>query len=286
MTYRRRATPLHAARAAAGAAYCSALALIALLTQHPLVLAAVLVAVLLAARAAGVGADLARAARIGLLLACTVAAINPLVDHNGLTVVARLGNLPPFGQLDVTLEALVYGAILGARILLIMLCFALYSAAVDPDELLRALRRVSFRSALTATLATRMLPVLSRDGRRLAEAQRCRLGDKPSRIAIVRAVTAGALDRAIDVAATLELRGYALARAPARMRRPWSRHDIAFAVAAGALTALAIGSATGLARFDPYPRLSLALGPAQFALAGAILACSLLPFADRRGIAR
>ena len=37
------------------------------------------------------------------------------------------------------------------------------SAAVDPDELLRMFRRVSYRSALTATLATRLVPVLARD---------------------------------------------------------------------------------------------------------------------------
>ena len=37
------------------------------------------------------------------------------------------------------------------------------SAAVDPDELLKALRRISYRSALTASLATRLVPVLARD---------------------------------------------------------------------------------------------------------------------------
>jgi len=35
-------------------------------------------------------------------------------------------------------------------------------------------RRVSFRSALSASLATRMVPILIRDSKRLADAQRCR----------------------------------------------------------------------------------------------------------------
>ncbi len=51
-------------------------------------------------------------------------------------------------------------AILGLRAIALILCGALYTAAVDPDEVLRLFRRVSFRSALTATLATRMVPVL------------------------------------------------------------------------------------------------------------------------------
>ena len=76
----------------------------------------------------------------------------------------------------MTLEATVYGGILGLRALIVIACFALHSAAVDPDELLRAFRRFSFRSALTAALATRMVPVLARDARRFRDAQRCRPG--------------------------------------------------------------------------------------------------------------
>ncbi len=75
--------------------------------------------------------------------------------------------MPVFGQIDVTVEATVYGGVLGLRALGVIGCGALYSVAVDPDELLRAFRRVSFRSALTAALATRMMPVLARDARRL-----------------------------------------------------------------------------------------------------------------------
>ena len=53
------------------------------------------------------------------------------------------------------------------------------------------------------------------------------------RVAVVRAVTAGALDRAVDVAATLELRGYATRRRGARPQRaPWSRHDTSVLAAA------------------------------------------------------
>ena len=91
-------------------------------------------------------------------------------------MIARLGDLPVFGQIDVTLEATVYGAVLGLRAIALVLCGALYTAAVDPDEVLGLFRRFSFHSALTATLATRMVPVLARDARRLAEAQRCRPG--------------------------------------------------------------------------------------------------------------
>ena len=114
----------------------------------------------------------------------------------------------------MTLEATVYGAILGLRAVALIMCGALYTAAVDPDEVLRMFRRVSFRSALTATLATRMVPVLVRDSHRFADAQRCRPGRPPSRLALMRAASSGVLDRALDVAAALEVRGFACARPP------------------------------------------------------------------------
>ena len=64
---------------------------------------------------------------------------------------------------DITLEALIYGGVAGMRVLVVALAFALYSAAVDPDEVLRTFRRLSLRSSLTASLATRLVPLVGRD---------------------------------------------------------------------------------------------------------------------------
>ena len=287
MTYRRRASPLHAARAGVGSLFCVVLAGVALSFEHPVLLAAVLLAVLLVGAGAGVGGVVARSLLWGVPFAVLIAVINALVVREGLTVIARLGDLPPLGAVDVTLEATSYGGILGLRALIVIACFALHSAAVDPDELLRAFRRLSFRSALTAALATRMVPVLARDARRFRDAQRCRPGQPASRAAILRAVTAGALDRAVDVAATLEVRGYGGSRRPPREARPWSRHDLAFAAAAGALAALGIAAAMfGWEPFEAYPQTLAPLEPGVLALAVGMLACALLPFVDRRGVGR
>jgi energy-coupling factor transport system permease protein len=287
VSFRRRASALHAARAAAGGGYCAALAACALAFEHPLVLAAVALAALGAAAAAGVGREVARTARFTLPLALLVALVNPFVVREGLTVFARLGSVPVLGELDLTVEAVVFGLVLGARVVVVVLCCSLFTAAVDPDEVLRLFRRVSFRSALTAALATRLVPVLARDARRMADAQATRGRGAPGRVALLRAVTTGALDRAIDVAATLEVRGYA-GRPPARGRRePVGRHDLAFGAAAAALVALLVAAkAAGIATFAAYPTLSAPVGPAELVLAAALLATALLPFLDRRGIER
>lgn len=285
MSYRRRASPLHAARASAAVAYCLALAVAALVVSGPLVLGTVTLATVLAGCLAGVGREIRRTARFAVPLALLVAVINALVTRDGLTVIWRVGQVPLIGHVDVTLEATAYGAILGLRAMTLILCGALYTAAVDPDEVLRLFRPISFRSALTATLATRMVPLLLRDSRRLADAQRCRPGPPPSRLALMRATTAGVLDRALDAAAALEIRGYGSACRGLRRRSPYSRHDLAFTGAAIALIALVIGGRLGgLVPFEAYPAFHAPVGPGEIGLACAVLACAVLPFADRRGI--
>jgi energy-coupling factor transport system permease protein len=284
MSYRRRASPLHAARGAAGGAYCVALVVCALLFEHPLALGAVAAGAVGAAAAAGVGREVARSARYTLPLALVVAIVNALVVRDGLTVFARLGDVPPFGQVDLTVEALVYGLVLGGRVLVIILCCALFTTSVNPDELLRAFRRVSFRSTLTAALATRLVPVLVRDARHMADARACRPRPGP-RVAVLRAVASSALDRAVDVAATLEVRGYGAARGARRERTPWSRHDLAFVAAAGMLVGLGVAArAAGVASFEAYPALHAPVGTGELLLAGAIVVVALAPFLDRRGI--
>jgi energy-coupling factor transport system permease protein len=290
MRYVRRASPLHAARAAAGAAWCCALAAAVLAAQHPVVLASLALVVLAGAARAGVAREVGRTALWMLPWALVIAIINMLVVRDGLTVVARLGELPPFGQVDLTLEAFVYGLLFGARLLLVSLVFALFTAAVDPDDLLRVLRRFSVRSALAATLAVRLVPVLAQDAQRVGEARRCRAdrgGTGPgARLIVLRAVAGGALDRALDVAATLEVRGYGSARRGGAHGRPWSRHDFAFMASALALVALTVAvRVTGAADFEPYPELHGA-GVAEAAAVGAAyVVLALAPLASRRGIA-
>jgi energy-coupling factor transport system permease protein len=285
--YERRPSPLHAARASVGAAWCVTLGLVALSIEQPVVLGVLLASVLAAAGAARVGRRVALTLAWGVPFAVVIALVNTLVTRDGVTVIVRGFGLPVLGQMDITLEAVAYSAIVALRFLIVIGCAGLLAAAVDPDELLRAVRRVSVRSGVTAAVAARLVPVLARDARRLADARRTLGADGERRVAVLRAVTAGALDRATDVAATLEVRGFALASRPGRERRPWSRHDLAFAASTLALAALGIAAAAeGWGAFEAFPRLGPALGGDVLLLAAALAACVLLPFADRRGVGR
>ena len=119
------------------------------------------------------GDELRRGLLLALPLVLLITLINPLVSQEGDTLLVRGGEVLGH-RFDVTFEAVAFGAIAGLRIATIVGAFALFSACVDPDELLRAFRRVGFRSALTATLATRLVPVLARDATRMGDAGKCR----------------------------------------------------------------------------------------------------------------
>jgi energy-coupling factor transport system permease protein len=174
-------------------------------------------------------------------------------------------------------------------VVVIVTALGLLSAAVDPDELLKLFRRVSYRSALTASLATRLVPVLARDASRMSDAARCR-ARPPERMSVLRAALSGALDRAVDVAAALEVRGYALAGRPAHARQPLSRHDMSVCAAALAVLVFAVaGRVAGAGDVQTYPTLHLAAGPGELVLACGLIAFAALPFVGasaRLGVAR
>jgi energy-coupling factor transport system permease protein len=285
--YRRRASPLHATRATTGALFCIAGATFGGVVPNPIVTAAVALAAFGVAWTSGVGRDVGRSLRLSVPLALILVVINVLVVRRGLTVFARLGEVPPFGQVDLTVEALVAGGLVALHVVAVMAWASVFACCVNPDGLLDAFRRLSFRSALSATLATRLIPVLARDAERLAEAQRCRPVKRcgaRTRAAVVRAFATGAMDRALDVAATLEVRGYAVAARPPRRRVARSRHDLAFLAAALGLIALTVIALVAGPGYDPYDHVALPAAGASLLLAGAVLLVSLAPMADRRGI--
>ena len=275
---------LQAASPGAAVAYLGSLVFVAFLYSSPVVLVAAGVAAVLAGRIAGARDAVRAALRMGLVLAALIVAVNALVVSRGDTVLALLGDWPLLGRVDVTAEAIAAGEVLGLRAAVAMVAFAVYSSCVDPDRVLRALRPIAGRSALTATLVSRLVPVTAADASRLRDAGRLRgPGAAPvGRASLARRLLAGSLDRAVDVAATLELRGYGLDAPRAKRRRVRSRHDARFYAAGAAVTLAAIaGKLLGADGFTAYPALHIGTSATTIALATLIALSGLTPLRRR-----
>lgn len=280
LAYAPRRGPLGAARPWIAVVYLAPLAVIAFTFANPLVLLAAGTAAAGAGIAAGAGRSIAQPLRWSVGLAVMVVAVNAIASQRGDTVLFRGSELPVIGRIDITLEALAEGGVLALRILVALLVFAVWSACVDPDRVLRAVRPFAARSALTATLVSRLVPTAAADGARMAEAGRLRgpAAAPVGRAALVRRLVAGALDRSVDIAATLELRGYGLgirSRLPRHRREPGEGALLAAGVAG--LVAIALAAASGIASFDAYPRVAIELGPETLLFALAVPAFALAP---------
>jgi len=281
LAYSPRPGPLGEADALAASAYFGSLAIVAFAYANPIVLAGAGAAVAVAGLAAGAGRALAAAARWGAALAVLVIAVNGIASQRGDTILVRGWDLPVLGRVDISAEALAEGGVLALRIAVVFAVFAVYSACVDPDRVLRLLRPLARHSALTATLIARLVPLAAADHARLRDASALRgPGAAPvSRAAIARRLVAGSLDRAVDVAAALELRGYARG-APRRAAPPRrSRYSWRFVACGAAIAALGLGArSAGAGGFDAYPTIAIDTDPATLALAAALPLLAALPY--------
>lgn len=282
LAYSPKPAPLGAARPWVAAAYLGPLAAAAFAFSNPIVLAAAAATTLLVAHRAGAVDAVRSALRYGAYLAAMIVVINGLVSQRGETILVRGWELPVVGRLDVSAEALAEGGVLALRILIVVAVSAIWTACVDPDRMVRALRPYAGRSALTATLVSRMVPLAAADGARISEAAALRgpAAAPVGRVEVARRLIAGALDRSVDVAATLELRGYGLDR-PIRDPRQRLRRGEGALLASGiaAIAAIGLGLALGLGGFDAYPSIGVDLGAATIALAISLPLLAWMPFA-------
>jgi energy-coupling factor transport system permease protein len=284
LAYRPGRSPLHRARPAASISFLCSFVLVSAIYPSPLVLVITGLAVALVGVECGAGRAVAAALRVALPLVILMMAVNALVSHRGDTVLIRGFEMPVLGNTDVTLESLAEGAKIGLLIVVVILTFAVYSACVDPDRVLRVLRPVAKRSAMTAGLVTRMVPLALADGRRLGEATALRgpAAAPVGRAALARRVVEGSLDRAVDVAATLELRGHSLPIRPQR-RRERSLDDGPLFWSAAAIAVAALGARiAGAGGFETYPGIELDTGPLTLVLCATLPVLAAVPFAHRR----
>lgn len=242
----------------------------ALLTDNPIALGAVILSGALLAAAGSVFRDWLSWWKVCAALGLAALVINPLVNRNGETILWEGPVLPVLGQLNITLEAVAYGAGMGLKLVALVWSFAFLSLTINPDRILGLLRSRGSGSALSSALALRMVPAAMRDATSILDAMRARglardRGGKlkvlRSRIPLVKRLASTSLDRAASMAEAMESRGYG---SGSRTRFEDYRFGTGDAIVcmlaastAGAVLALSITSSLS---FTYYPSLELNFG--------------------------
>jgi energy-coupling factor transport system permease protein len=168
--------------------------------------------------------------------------VTPFVETIGSHPLWTGPIVPVLGQLDVTREELWRALFQACRLAAVGFAFAAYALLLDHDRLVTA-AGFARRSVLAVALATRLVPTLERDAAGLVESLRGRglqVQGVRRRAALVSPLLAGSLERGLNLAESMEARGYGRRDRTRVPPPPWSALDGVALVAALLLVAIGV----------------------------------------------
>jgi len=140
------------------------------------------------------------------------AVLNGLTSHVGATLLFRVPAWVPLLGGDVTLEALVFGAINGLNLAIVFGGFAAFNRALSARDVLHLTPKAFKESGVVIAIAMSFVPQAVRNLQRIREAQAVRghrVEGLRDWLPIVTPLLVGALERALALAEAMVARGYA-----------------------------------------------------------------------------
>ncbi len=95
-----------------------------------------------------------------------IALINPVFYHNGITVLFYLNDKP------ITLEALIYGIVMSATIILVIQLCGMMSKILSSDKILYLIGKISNKAALIISMALKLIPQYRKQADSIRETQK------------------------------------------------------------------------------------------------------------------
>ena len=246
----------------------------AMFLSHPAVqLAGLVCAALFALRCTGRGFGRRMAMLLPLMLLAAV--VNPLVSHQGVTVLFRF----PSGN-ACTLESVLYGISAAVRLGTAVLWFMGWNAVMTSDKFVYLFGRILPSLSLTLSMGLRFVPRLLRRTREVAQAQKLARPAERGWLAgirragrVVSIVVTWALENALDTADSMKSRGYGAGRRTYFGNYRFTRRDgVLSAVLALALTGVCVGIGRGALYVRYYPSMRIGSAGALGAVCAACFA--------------
>lgn len=194
------------------------------------------------------------------ILFVILALANPLVSHNGKTVLFVMNHNP------ITLEALLYGVNSAAMIIGVLYWFRSFTQIMTSEKLLYLTGALSPKLSLVLSMALRFVPLFSRQSSKINDAQTVMglykddniIDDIKGRSRIFSVMVTWALENGIITADSMEARGYGIGRRSQLKRFVFRTSDIILLISTLILlgvTAAAVG--TDSLSIDFYPEIKL-----------------------------
>ena len=191
-----------------------------------------------------------------LVLFLVTAMINPIVSHNGVTVLFFINDNP------ITLEATVYGCYNALTVIGVLYWFFAFSRIMDSDKLLYVFGAFSPKVALVLSMALRYIPLFSERSKRVRETQTVaglyNDGNLPDKIRggvrVFSIMTTWALENGIITADSMTARGYGQGRRSRFTPFRFLFGDVALIIISVIFTVASVWLTTGH-KFVFYPAL-------------------------------
>lgn len=184
--------------------------------------------------------------------------LNPLFNHNGKTVLFFLNRNP------VTLEATLYGLIMGFMIGSALIWGRCFTRVMDTDRLMTVMSGLNPKVSLVCSMALRYIPLLRLQAGSIREAQEglglLREDNGPDRIrsAVRRfdGLTTWGLENGVVMADSMTARGYGSGRRTRYRLHPWESKDTLWTACSLILAAaVAGGLISGAIRYEWMPEM-------------------------------
>ena len=188
------------------------------------------------------------------------AALNPLFNHQGATILAYLPNGNP-----ITLESTLYGMAAATMLITVIAWFSCFNKVMTGDKIVYLFGRAIPALSLILAMSLRFVPRFRAQIKIVSNAQKCigrdvtkgRVLQKARHgIKILSIMVTWALENAIDTADSMKARGYGLPGRTAFSIFRFDRRDalgLVYILACAA--AVIVGAVTGAYRFRYFPTI-------------------------------
>lgn len=198
-----------------------------------------------------------------LFVVLTMTLINPLFNHQGVTVLGYFPSGNPF-----TLESVVYGLSAGIMLLCIILHFSCYNEVMTSDKFIYLFGKIIPSLSLVLSMTLRFVPRFISQLKVVINSQKCMGRDiaqggiikrAKSALTILSGIVTWALENAVDTADSMKARGYGIPGRTAFSIYTFDKRDkMAFfcIVSLGVYTL--VGYILGAMHFSYFPYIGMA----------------------------
>lgn len=214
------------------------------------------------------GAKLKQTIKGTWFLILAIIIINPLLNHRGSHFLFYIGNNP------ITLEAVVYGAIMALSFSCLLIIFISYNSVITSHKFLYLFSRISPQIALLTMITMRFVPLFIRRLMTISAIQKTRgiqmtSGKIKKRahngMRLVQILMVCSLEEALQTADSMEARGYGVKKRTTYLSYQLERRDIISLISGLLILLICIYSKLqGFGNLQIYPELGrLGLGLIQ-----------------------